>query len=86
MPFERLISILREPHSFEEFETARKDAADVLERIAPFAALTLEAIEADRADCLLIRGDPPNRRYVTVQDAVLALQRTLLIADRIDAL
>ena len=77
-PFALLVQRLRNPRSRNDHLDAVEQAATVLDNLSPLAKVVLDAIEADSADCLLIIGEPGKKRYVTVQEAVRALQFSLM--------
>lgn len=77
-PFALLVERLRKPRGYDDHMDAVEQAAKVLDGLSPLAKVVLDAIEADNADCVLVIGQPGQKRYVTVREAVRRLQFSLL--------
>jgi hypothetical protein len=78
-PFALLVQRLRNPRDgHEQYMADVEEACKALARLSPLCKLVLEAIEADRADCALVIGEAPRQRYVSLQEAVVALANELM--------
>jgi hypothetical protein len=77
-PFALLVQRIREPRTWQDREDAVDEVVGVLERISPLAKTVLDAIEADNRDAVLVIGEPGRKRYLTVSEALRALEFMLM--------